>query len=332
MKGGRCNGNFSAPGKLWLVPAIALVILSSPGTLAAQVSSRIETIKAGVFNLIGVELTEPLSAEGTFASVTGKQVTDSAANFSETLAEPGKTWILQVTSGESDGLVAEVASVEGNALLTMVDDLGTARVAKGDSYEIRAAKTISSIFGANNEAGLKSGFAQDADLIWISNGEGGFSIYYAQNNFLGRTWAGLGGESAKDVPIFYTEAFFVQRRGDTDLELAITGHIQTRPAIVALRQGFNFISRIVPVGQTFRTSNLIDQVGGRASSGDIFWNPDGQGGYTLYAVDDLFTNREWFSLNGDYAADVPWASGLIIQRSQEASRIKIGVPEFYKDL
>ena len=323
------NRETSGGGRLGtqLLAIVMTVWSTHPAGVAEDqgpVGVRTEILLANDFNLIGIELMEPISAEGTLTSIEGLTVQDGLATFSTALEGERKTWILQMTSGAMEGWVVEVEAVESETRLKMADDFGAAGVITGDLYEIRAAKTIGDIFGLNNEAGLMGGHSTDADLIWIPDGRGGFDLYYFEDNFLGREWRGLTGEISSDVPISYTEAFFVQRKADTDLELHITGHVQTRAAIVPLRQGFNFISRVVPFGQTFRTSGLNSQVQGGHHTGDsdLFWVPDGKGGYTLIFKQDFFGSG-WFTSAGVSAWDFEWPSGLILQRRGEPANIRI---------
>jgi len=320
---------------LKLIAGVALAAIASASAqdnTTKPVGFRTETLKGGVFNLLSAELTEAISAAGAASGVAGGALIDDAADFTTSLAGENKTWIVQITSGAAAGTVTTAAVTDGTTL-TSADDLAAAGVAAGDSYEVRAAKTISDIFGPANEAGLKGGDAATSDLIWISDGAGGFSLYYYQDNFLGQQWVGLDGSDGTNVPIVYTDSFFVQRKDPADLDLVIVGHVQTNPANVALIQGFNFVSRIAPVGQTFATSGLETSIkGGDAGTADLIWNPDGTGGYVLYYYQDNFLGQQWVSLAGADGTNVPLSSGVIIQRKDVATNATINLPGFYADL
>ena len=53
-------------------------------------------------------------------------------------------------------------------------------------------------------------------------------------------------EDAGNTPIGRTNAFFVQRRGEDDLDFLFTGHVPTTATTVPLITGFNFVNRTVP--------------------------------------------------------------------------------------
>lgn len=320
--------------------------LTAIGAATAQdnvtkpVGFRTETLKAGVFNLISNELTEAVSAAGTLTAVAGAVVTDDNADFSTTLAGD-ETWVLQITEGDVAGLISEVASVDSATSLTLADDAGAAGVAAGNAYEIRAAKTLSDIFGAANEVGLATG-ATDAnsDVVWVPDGAGGFTRYFFKTGGLGAGgWSQIGGApgAAGNTPIVYTDAFFVQRKAGTDIDLVLVGHVPTRAVTLALIQGFNFVSRVAVVGQTINTSGLADsmQSGPTDANADVLWNADGAGGYLRY-----FIKQGGLGANGPTqvggapgaAGDTPLSSGVIIQRKGEATNADLKLPDFFADL
>ncbi|MEZ5325550.1 MAG: hypothetical protein R3F19_10850 [Verrucomicrobiales bacterium] len=325
---------------LKLIAGVALAAISSASAqenTTKPVGFRTETIKAGVFNLISADLTEAISAAGTSTGVSATGLTDDAADFATTLAAEGKTWVVQITSGAAAGTVIEATVNGANGLNS--PDFAAAGVAAGDSYEVRAAKTLADIFGAANEAGLTKGSGEVADIVWVPNGDGTFTRYYYKEGGLGGTgWRSLASPTIDEsnAPIVYSDAFFIQSRGAADLNLVIVGHVQTRPATVGLNQGFNFVSRVVPVGQTLGTTGLLPTLlGGAAADADLVWLPDGAGGYTrYYSKIGGLGGDGWRSLSSP-AADASGTavpSGVIIQRKGAATNVSIGVPDFYANL
>ena len=150
---------------LKLIAGVALAAISSASAqenTTKPVGFRTETIKAGVFNLISVDLTEAISAAGTSTGVSATGLTDDAADFATTLAAEGKTWVVQITSGAAAGTVIEATVNGANGLDS--PDFAAAGVAAGDSYEVRAAKTLADIFGPANEAGLTKASSDAASL------------------------------------------------------------------------------------------------------------------------------------------------------------------------
>lgn len=331
---------------LKLIAGIAVLgSVAAVSTVSAQqaftkpVGYRTETIKAGVFNLIGVNLTEKVSAAGEITAIAGTTVTDDNADFVTSLpTDAGQTYVLQITGGAQTGLVSEVASVVDATNVTTADDLAAAGVAAGATYEIRRAKTLNDIFGPANEVGLKPGGVADGTVIWIPGGDGTFARYVFQDNFLGKGW-----RSSTDTvtdqgntPVVATDAIFVQSRNDTDLSLVLVGHVSTTPATVPLIAGFNFNSNIFPVGGTLGTSTLGDQLtkGPNADSSDVVWLTDGAGGYTRYFFQDSFLGTGWRSLADPVndASGAELTSGIIIQNRGDAKNVTINPPAFYADL
>ena len=323
---------------LKLIAGVALAAISSASAqenTTKPVGFRTEKIKAGVFNLISAELTEAVSAAGTSTAVSATGLTDDAADFATTLAGT-ETWVVQITSGAASGTVIE-AVVDGANGLTS-PDFAAAGVAAGDTYEVRAAKTLSDIFGPANEAGLTAGTTETADIIWVPNGDGTFTRYYQKLGGLGGNgWRSLSSPTVDEAnaPIVYSDAFFVQSRG-ADIDIVIVGHVQTRPATVGLIQGFNFVSRIAPVGQTLATTGLLPTLaGGAVVDADLVWVPDGAGGYTrYYSKIGGLGGDGWRSLSSPVtdASSTPLTSGIIIQRKGAATNATVGVPAFYADL
>ena len=322
----------------------ALGSVATVSTVSAQqaftkpVGYRTETITAGVFNLISSELGNAVAAAGELTAVAGAKATDDNADFTTSLpTDAGQTYVMQITGGNQAGLVSEVASVDDANNVTAADDLGAAGVAAGATYEIRRAKTLSDLFGAANEAGLTSGAEGTADIIWLPDGAGGFVRYYYSQSFLGAGWRAVGDAvtDQKNVPIVYTDAFFIQSRAAANKDIVLVGHVPTAPATVPLLKGFNFSSRIVPVGQTLATAALEGQVlGGAEGTADIIWVADGQGGYARYYFSESFLGNGWRAV-GDAVTDQKdkaLSSGIIIQRRGDPKNVTIGVPAFYADL
>lgn len=327
---------------LKLIAGVALAAISSASAqenTTKPVGFRTETIKAGVFNLMSADLTEAVSAAGTSTAIAGGVISDDAADFTTTLAGENKTWVVQVTSGALDGVMTEVTVTSGTQL-TSADDLAAAGFEAGDTYEVRAAKTLTDLFGAANEAGLTTGSGDTADIIWVPNGDGTFTRYYYKVGGLGGDgWRSLSSPvtDESNAPIVATDAFFIQSRAAADKDLVIVGHVQTRPATVALISGFNFISRVAPVGQTLATTGLLPSLnGGAAADADLVWVPDGAGGYTrYYSKIGGLGGDGWRSLSSPVAdaSDTPiTASGIIVQRKGDAANATVGVPAFYADL
>ncbi len=316
------------------------------------------TLKAGKFNLLGLTLHEAVSTSGAFEIVNGTTLTDSNADFATSLTA-GKTYILEIIENTADpslvGSIQEITSWTATTLTTP-DDLGADGLAgetasgenDGAKYQLRAAKTLQDIFGDTNTAGLQEGAAGVADLVWIPDGSGDFNkYYYAKAETFPETveegWKNLDGSAANQVPICYTDAFFVQRRGLTDLDLVITGSVITTNVTVAVPNNYTFISGLFPVGATIATSGLQDSLlHGFAGTADLLWIPkDDASGYDIYYYHSGSSFPEviaegWKLIGADSSVDqasTPLKSGMIIQRRNSTQyNAPIAPPTDYADL
>lgn len=308
-----------------LALAGALTIATSPGAVTDPVGYTTETLLAGQFNLVGLSVHESVLASGTLTGVAATSVTDTNADFTTSLVG-ANVFILEITSGASAGVIQEITAFTATELTTVVD-LGAVGVQAGDTYEVRPAATIGTVFGADNEAGLLAGTATTADVVWVPDGSGGFSQYYrqaAQPPFVPtEQWAQVGQSgSAADAPIIYADAIFVQRRGATDLEVVIAGEVKLISTVVPLSGGgsFNYVGTGFPVGSTLDNSGLEAYVtAGSATTADVVWVPNGSGGYNQFyyqaANPPFVPEAQWAQIgqSGDAGA-AELKAGIIIQR------------------
>ncbi|MBT8037515.1 MAG: hypothetical protein KJO21_08220 [Verrucomicrobiae bacterium] len=340
--------------KYTTITTLAALLLGIAGAFAQSAYTKpsgfvTHTLKAGQFNLIGLTLHAPVTVSGAFETVDGTTLTDSDVNFGTSLTA-GKTYILEITAATDtslNGTIQEVTVWDGNTITTP-QNLVTDGLVVGDQYQLRAAKTLQGIFGANNEAGLKEGASGTADLVWIPDGSGGFDKYYyspAQSFpvVVAEGWKLLSGADAPEVPIFFADAFFVQRRGATDLDLVITGSIVTTSVSVAVPNNFTFISSLFPVGSTLANSGLGGSLlHGFAGTADLLWLPkDDASGYDIYYYHPGSTFPQvveagWKLVGGDVNVDQATTilkSGMIIQRRAATGfNVPVTPPSSYSGL
>lgn len=320
-------------------------ILSTAALVAAAISPsfaqtattkpvgyRTETVKAGVFNLLSPNLDNKIGAAGTIDAVNGQTLTDNDVDFTTAFAA-GDQLILTVTGGANAGLVQDITGFTQNTLTTAqnVSSLITA----GTTYEVRKVQTVAELFGASNSAGLQGGNASTADIVWVSDGTGGYvRVYYSTGGLFGTGWrrVGGGGADAANVAVPFTDSFFIERRGSTDLNLTFVGHVRTQPAKTVAEAGiFNLMSRLIPVGVTLGQTNLSNELNqGNASTADIVWNPDGNGGYTRYYFSNggLF-GTGWRRVGGggtDAANEVLMSGYLIERRGTAPATVTLAIP------
>jgi hypothetical protein len=289
-----------------------------------------ETIKGnGAFNLIGLTLHEPIVVSGDVTSLSSNAIQDTDINFDSVLTA-GKTYILTFTNGTQDGGVQIITSWGTSAgklsseLVTGVS-LGSLGVTVGDTFILRPAATLSSVFGATNQAGLKTGDLLTADIIWLPLQTGGFAkFYYSAGSVfppIAAGWKNAAGAVATNQPIILTEAMFIQRREATDLTLTLSGNLEVNMTQVFASAGdFNYVGSIFPIGTTLATSGLQTSLKpGDLLTADILWlqNAD-RAGYSkyYYTSGSVFppVSAGWKNSSGADASTVALTSGMIIQR------------------
>ncbi len=329
------------------------------------------TLKAGKLNLIGLTLHSPIAISGSFDTVSGTTLTDNDVNFTSVL-DPNKTYILEIIENAAGspanpspvGMILEIApgSWESHTLTTS-DNLASFGLAgettpganNGAKYQLRAAKTLRDVFGANNEAGLQEGASVSADIVWISKSNGNdYDKYYYHPGgtfpvVVSEGWKELSGADAPaEIPIIYTDSVFVERRGTTDLPLVVTGSVVTQSVVVPVPGKYTFISSVFPVGSTLANSSLESSMQkGSSGSADLLWIPKDTEDFNEKISFDKYyyhpggtfpvvVSPGWKLLGGDLSVDVsdtPLKSGMIIERrADQPYNAKITPPVHYGNL
>jgi len=346
-----------------LIALLSGAALLSVSSLAAQTATTApvgyvtQSIKPASFNLIGVNLSNPVVASGAFESADASSATDAEGNFSTALSS-GDGYVLSLTSnnvGVNTGVSASSATT-----ITTDDDLSSF-ITAGTTYEIRKLVTIADLFGASNSAelaGATAGNTSAADFVWIPDGAGGFTkIYYNGTSRifppLSVGWKSTltGNADASATSIYYTSGAYIQVQraafdaaeagvdsGDlTSKELIFSGSVISQSSEVVAETGFNTLNRIFPgdltLGESLLETDLAQAASGDTSTADIVWVPDGSGGYNKYYYNG--TSRTfpplsvgWKSTltgNTDASAEV-LTSAFFIERKGSAIMVTMPLP------
>jgi hypothetical protein len=267
-----------------LAAAAITPCLAQTTATTKPVGYRTETLTAGVFNLMSPNLDNKIGAAGALDVVAGMTLTDNDVDFVAAFAATDKL-ILTITSGANAGTVQDVTAFAQHTLTTAQDISGLAPV--GTQYEVRKVQTVADLFGAANEAGLLAGTSATADVIWIPDGAGGYAqVFRSAGGLPGVGWRTVGGGAADaaQTAIPFTDSFFVQRRGATNLDVVFVGNVRTQAVKTVAESGiFAPVSRLIPVGVSLTDSQLQNDIAqGTSATADLIWNPDGAGGYAQY--------------------------------------------------
>ena len=297
------------------------------------------TINAGKFNVIGLRLHEPQVVSGTFDSQTATSLSDADVDFTNVLTA-GKRYLVEITGGtSSEGTVIEVDSWSNSDLT------GLSGIVADDAtdYTIRAAKTISDVFGANNEAGLtgsENAAPSEASIIYVPSGSGFTQVFYS-------SLAGFDGwldaatfAPAADLPLNYVDALVVHEKGAANISLVVTGMVKTTSTNLPVSEAFTYLGTAYPVGSTLGNSGLADSVTGSGnaapSEADIVYLPKSDAsGFEQYFYSTLAGFDGWLN-SATFApgADVELTSGIIIDQNGSGADFNAPVtpPAFYADL
>ena len=277
-------------------PVTSFALLSALATAAASAAvttpvgyNTVDLVNG--FNFVGLTLHESVVVSGDLESYGTGTATDSDVDF-DTVLTAGTTYILEV--GTPAGISEAVASWTGNTLNTSTDL--SAVLAGGESYSIRPAATLASVFGADG-GDLSKGFfgPGTSDQIWLFNGTGYDKYYYdsgtAASGGTVATWRQLTpvdqDVDGAAVPIQYPEGFLIV--SSNPKSLVFTGEVKLAPTEVNLVSGFNFVSSVAPVGATLATAFGVDGDSLRKGffgpgTGDQIWIFNGTG-YDKYYYD-----------------------------------------------
>ena len=228
-------------------------------------------------------------ASGKIDAEAVNSLTDNNVDFLVALAGQSNLWV-EITSGTNKGVASPVATV-AQRVLTTEDDL-SALSAIGDTYVVRAAHTPTSLFGANNAAGLKPSatatWTGNSDLVYIPDGAGGYKYVFYSTSAAGWREVNSGTANAGSTPVYHVDGIWIQRNDFTNLSLKFAGSLRASPTFFyATTAATTDVNTNYLVGSTLTNSGLHSYVlHGSETTGDILWFPNATGGWDQYYYTD----------------------------------------------
>lgn len=284
---------------------------------------RTQTLGQG-FNVVGVNLHNPVLVSGTIDTEAGADVGDSAVDYTAILADAAATYIFEVTSGVQDGAIAFITA-SANGSVTVEGAIGAG---VGESYSIRQAPTLNDTFGA-----LNPGFtAASADVVYITTGVGGAFDTYFQHTTGEFRVSGSFANPPKPISFLYSDGLLVERKLADPVDVVITGMVKTTGTVVNLPVGFGPIAVAPPVGGTLQDSGLAAVLGTgfTAASADVIYVPTAPGAFDQYFVHTTGAIRAAGSFAD--APPVPVDNGLLVETKGAGSAGLYALPAFYANL
>lgn len=218
---------------------------------------------------VGLRLQQPTVLAGSVKGISATQLTDTSVNFATAL--PGGATVTYIVEFENaKGIIQEVTgAAAGTTTLNLPQDV-TAFVSVGDTYRIRPAGTIASVFGPADESGLDPGYGGPfgADLVQVPDGAGGLSQYYYDGD--ASSWYKVASTpipvDGSTIPLVYTDAFLVVIN-TTAKSLNVSGEVKTKAVNQALAAGTNYLGSVYPAGATLSSAFNTAAVAGTINPG-----------------------------------------------------------------
>lgn len=320
-----------------IIPFALLGALLTVGAVNAASTTPVgyasQTISQG-FNLVGLTLQGSATAVGNFETVAGTALTDTGVTYSVTA---GRTYVLEITSGTLNGTIQEVlaANISGSTITTP-DNLQTSGLLVGDTYKLRLAPTIEEVFGVDGSVVTRGANSGVADVIWVPNGATTTQYFIHPT---GNVRIAGGQVLAPNVPLIYSDAVWVQKKGLTSTTLTVTGEVKLTGTNSVAVQGYNLVSIVAPVGLNLFNSGLAEDiaVGANAGVADLVWVPTGAGAYSKYFRHPTGFWRDsaapLVNMTQAQAEAVVFPSAVLVQRKGlTAAALSLNVPTTYSSL
>lgn len=306
-------------------------------------------LPAGASTFVGLSLVQPTAYSGLFDVVAadstrctisltaaGTQLADNQFN--------GVPYFIEITTpGAHQGLNTVITGTYASGNTVVLQDSLPADISSGGTVTIRRLWTLSSVFGAANQAGLTGGISSNsADLIRVPNMASGYDQYfYSTGGFTGVGWRqiGAGNTNKANVPLYFSDGFYIFNRGAVAKSITLTGSIKTGPTQVLIMTGNNYLANLCPVqsdisslGRTLGNSGLYTGAAGgltgatSAENADLLLVPNGAGYIQYFYSTGGFTGVGWRKIGAGSAdqSSTPLPEGcFIVYRKGEPVMVQL---------
>lgn len=243
---------------------------------------------SAAYSLIQFAMLKASSFQGAATAGVSQAIVDfsgtplTAGAFNKSV--DGPNFFLEITSGTSEGLVADIDSNTDSSVTVYAEDASAIAAAMPATVTIRAHNKVSEVFGTGGTLVLQGGSSvNNADLIYF--GRGGQLAGYYYKTGIGAGWKTLNGVAANNIPIYPGESVLVKRIGASNVSIVNSGSVQTGRALIPVSQGSVTAATSFPVGTTLGTSSLLASGltgGGSSATADLLYIPDADGNLVSY--------------------------------------------------
>ena len=323
------------------IQSILAAALLAPGALFAQTTATTtpvgyvtQTIAPDTFTYLGLTVHAPQASAGVISAASSDSVTVAGVDFNALLTT-GSTYILEL----ENGTIQEISSWNSSGVLSTPQDISAQVTAGVTKYKLRKAQTVSDVFGAANSFDLTGTDAEfdTADQIYVPTSSGTSIVYYFDDGSPDTGWYTSEGDPAGDLPIVYSDGFYVKRVAGAPVSLVTSGEVKTKPTSGVVIPGWNILSSVAPVGLTLDGSGLQNFIS-TSDDGDFLtvdnvYIPTGASSTIVYYFDDGSPDTGWYTSDGDPAGDLTLEGAfLIFSRSVSNSPYTLSVPTNYSGL
>ena len=224
-------------------PAAAMVQSSSEawvGTSSTIQGNGGSSSKVSVFSQ---RMVRPLESAGTVSLVQNAVLTDTNSTWSD--SQFGTKGVPAYVEFDNGWMADIVDCSAANHTLTLAGSLGSA-AATGDAYRIRKHFTVASMFGTNNETGLKAGLnpnSSDNVLLQVPQTQQTLVIfYYDDGTYHG--WLNASFLPADNQIIYPEQGVMVRRRVAQDASLYLVGPVKVGTTVVTIDSGYNLVGTL----------------------------------------------------------------------------------------
>ena len=194
--------------------------------------------------LFSVRMVRPTLSAGVVSALSGSVLTDTNAPF--TNGEFGTNGTPAYVEFDN-GVTADIADTSAATKKLVLAGSVATLAGVGDAYRIRPHFTVSSLFGTNNETGLKAGLnpsQADTILLQIPQTQQTMTIFYF-SNALARGWYRADYSPAADQVIYPEQGMVVHRIAPSPLNLYLCGPVRSGPIIAPIEPGCNIVGTLM---------------------------------------------------------------------------------------
>jgi hypothetical protein len=223
--------------------AYAVVEATSPVWVATATTLQGTNGSGTKFTAFSQRMVQPIQYAGTISALQNNTLTDTNSSWGN--SQYGTNGILSYVEF-ANGWTVDIADASATSkTLTLAGSINGI-AAPGDSYQIRPHFTVASLFGTNNETGLKPGLnpAQaDNILLQIPQTQQTMTIFYF-SNATAHGWYRADFSPAASQIIYPEQGVLVRRLSSGDVNLLACGPVKLGVTVAPIEAGFNLVGTL----------------------------------------------------------------------------------------